>query len=92
MLLLCQVDLSSLLFFTGVLLSVAALESAEARTTESFGGSAKRQHKIMSGHCGQVTIDFLGVSSDFVVCLSASSVFLCGQVGSTLVTFARSFW
>lgn len=32
MLLLCQVDLSSLLFFTGVLLSVAALESAEART------------------------------------------------------------
>ena len=38
-----------------------------------------------------MTINFLGVSSDFVVCLSASSVFLCGQVGSTLVTFARSF-
>ena len=63
---------------------------------ESLGDGVAlfRQHKIMSGHCGQVgqvTINFLGVSSDFVVCLSASSVFLCGQVGSTLVTFARSF-
>ena len=53
-----QVDLSSLLFFTGVLLSVAALESAEARLTAPWDFVAPSATSHNAPWLAKITTDF----------------------------------